>query len=60
MLKHRILFQDILTFVRLDYTDASLKIVYLDVLGINLQRLKSGSQFHASTVFWPKFLTQPG
>ena len=53
MLKHRTLFQGILTFVRLDYTGASLKILYLDVLGINLQRLKSGSQFYASTVFWP-------
>ena len=41
LLKYRILFKDILTFLILDYRDASLIILYLIVIGISNQKIRS-------------------
>ena len=40
LLKYRILFKDILTFLRLNYRDALLKILYLIVIGIGINNPK--------------------
>jgi hypothetical protein len=39
LIKYMILFKDILTFLGLDYRDASLIILYLIEIGISIQRL---------------------
>ena len=39
MLKKRILFKDILTFLRLDYRDASLIALYLVVIRISIKKI---------------------
>ena len=41
LLKYRILLKDILTFLGLDYRDASLKILYLIVIGISNPKIRS-------------------
>ena len=41
LLKYRILFKDILTFLILDYRDASLIILYLIVIGISNKKIRS-------------------
>ena len=41
LLKYRILFKDILTFLELDYRDALLIILYLNVLGISTLKIRS-------------------
>ena len=41
LLNYRILFKDILTFLILDYRDASLIILYLIVIGISNQKIRS-------------------
>ena len=40
LLKYRILFKDILTFLGLDYRDASLVIVYHIVIGISTPKIR--------------------
>ena len=40
LIKYRILFKDILTFLGLDYRDASLKILYLIVIGISNLKIR--------------------
>ena len=40
LLKNRILFNDILTFLGLDYRDTSLNILYLIVIGISIQKIR--------------------
>ena len=39
-LKYRILFKDILTFLGLDYRDASLIILYLILIGISNPKIR--------------------
>ena len=41
LLKYRIPFKDILTFLGLDYRDVSLKILYLIVIVISLPKIRS-------------------
>ena len=41
LLKYRILFKDILTFLGLDYRDALLIILYLIVIGISTLNIRS-------------------
>ena len=41
LLKYRILFKDILTFLILDYRDASLIILNLIVIGISNKKIRS-------------------
>ena len=38
LLRYRILFKDILTFLRLDYRDSSLITLYLVVVGISIPK----------------------
>ena len=38
LLRYRILFKDILTFLRLDYRDSSLITLYLVVIGISIPK----------------------
>ena len=45
LLKYRILFKDILTFLILDYRDASLIILYLIVIGISNQKSDQSDDF---------------
>ena len=40
LLKYRILFKDILTFLGLDFRDVSLITLYLDVIGINIPKIR--------------------
>ena len=40
LLKYRILFKDILTFLRHDYRDTSLVTLYLVVIGIIIPKIK--------------------
>ena len=40
LLKYRIMFKDILAFLRLDYRDASLIILYLIVIGISNPKIR--------------------
>ena len=45
--KYRILFKDVLTFLGLDYRDASLKTLYFDVLGNSIPIIRSiGLLYH--------------
>ena len=46
LLKYKILFKDILTFLGLDYRDASLIIVYLIVIGISTPKIRSIELLH--------------
>ena len=41
LLKYRIMLKDRLTFLGLDYRDASLKILYLIVIGISNPKIRS-------------------
>ena len=41
LLKYRLLFKDILTFVGLDYRDGLLITLYLDVIGITLKKKRN-------------------
>ena len=40
LLKHRILFKDILTLLELDYRKASLMTFYLVVIGVSIPKIK--------------------
>ena len=40
LFKYRILFNDILTFLGLNYRDASLKTLYFVVLGISILKIR--------------------
>ena len=40
LLKYRILFNDILTVLRFDYTDSSLITMYFVVLGISIPKIR--------------------
>ena len=41
LLKYKLMFKDILSFLCLDYKDASLLTLYFAVLGISIQKIRS-------------------
>ena len=58
LLKYRILFKDILTFLRLDCRDASLIILYLIVIVISTPKLRLIGQLYHIKIVVKKILNQ--
>ena len=51
LIKYMILVKDILTFLGLHYRDASLITVYLVVIGISIQRIRSMFKMDVQTLW---------